>query len=492
MMAEHSRAWRRTGPIHNPRRGSRAKVIYALVLGSVLAFAALLKLILLLRAVGFEQGDPLEYINIAYTIAHATHEEWWDIRPLVYPLTLVPFIWLGERLPDVTGEAAVRLLRCVPLVFSLGSLWICAAIAHTLSNRIGAIVAALILAANPTFNQLSVSPFAEVPATFGVLCAVLVAIRTRPSFWSGGLAGTALGLACMARYQSLAFIGPFGLWMLLGRRLPRLTGFIAGLLACVAFQAALDDLAYGAPFHSLIQSAAYNVTTDEAASFYGAQPFIWYLQSVGEWLGYPTLALAVVGGVLAVAGHLRWQWLLVLGLTVTMLLWLSAIGHKELRFTSQLTPFLAIAAGHGASSVARIGPRLGRIAVVPLVGLAAIPGIVHSLSLNLTFNPGFVEGPKMVAAEHSGAVLGTIPWFIARPYVHNRIELVRADVDRWHDREYMTQVLERSDYLLLREYDFATDRTIQRLVDRQYRTVETYPEQVVLLEKRSGSTPRGR
>jgi hypothetical protein len=467
-------------------------VIYALIIASILACAALLKLILLLRAVGFEQGDPLEYINIAYTIAHRTHEEWWDIRPLVYPLTLVPFIWLGERLPDATGEASVRLLRCIPLAFAIGCLWMCAAIGHTLSGRIGAMFAALILAANPIFNQLSVSPFAEIPATFGVLCAVLVAIRTRPSFLSGGLAGVALGLACMARYQSLAFIAPFALWMLLGRRLPRLAGFIAGLLACVAFQAALDELAYGAPFHSLIQSATYNVMTDEAANFYGAQPFNWYLESVGEWLGYPALALALLGSVFALTGRLRWQWLLVLGLVVTMLLWLSAIAHKELRFTSQLTPFLAIAAGHGASSVARIRPRLGTMAVVPLIGLVVIPGIGKSLSLDLSFNPGFVEGPKLVAAEHPGAVLGTIPWFVARPYTHNRIELVRADVDRWHDREYMTRVLERSDYLLLREYDFATDRVIQRLVDSQYRTMETYPDQVVLLEKRRGSAPRGR
>jgi hypothetical protein len=296
--------------------------------------------------------------------------------------------------------------------------------------------------------------------------------------------GLALGLACMARYQSLAFIAPFGLWMLLSGRGVRLIGFIVGMSGCVIMQALLDWLAYGMPFHSLIQSAAYNVTTDEAASFYGAEPFTWYVATVGEWLGYPTAILAAVGVAVCWKSEKRWEWALVLGLAVTMLVWLSAIAHKEPRFTSQLMPFLAIAAGHGVWRVAQLRRPLGPIVAATAIVLATAPGVWQSLSLDLIHNPGFVEGPKVVATERPGAVLGTIPWFIARPYTYGRIELVRADVDRWDDRGYIESVIERADYLLLREYDFATDRAIARLVDSQFRTLESYPEQVVLLERR--------
>ena len=104
--------------------------------------------------------------------------------------------------------------------------------------------------------------------------------------------------------------------------------------------------------------------------------------------------------------------------------------------------------------------------------------------MDLSHNPGFVLGVKRVAENQPGAVLGSIPWFIARPYTYGKINLIRADVDRWSDREYMAEVIARADYILLREYDFNADRTIQRQIDGQFRTIETYPEQVVLLQNR--------
>jgi hypothetical protein len=458
--------------------------LFAPAIVLTIAVAAVLKLILLFRAVGFEQGDPLEYINIAHTITHRTGEEWWDIRPLVYPLMLVPFIRLGELFPDPTGEAAVQLLRATPLAFSVGCIAVSAAIAHLLSGRVAAVTTALLLTANPVFNQLSVSPFAEIPATFGVLCATLIAIRARPNTAAGIGAGLALGLACMARYQSLAFIAPFALWLVLSRHRLRPGGFVVGISLCIVLQAALDWLAYGAAFHSLIQSAAYNVTTDEAASFYGAEPFGWYIATIGNWLGYLPAILSLVGVAALWKSSRRFAWMLVLGLAVVMLLWLSAIAHKEARFTSQVVPFLAVAAGHGAALIARFRRPLGPILTTLALCLSIGFGIRQSLTLDLIFNPGFVEGPKLVAAERPGAVLGTIPWFIARPYTYGRIELIRADVDAWADRAYMESVIERADYILLREYDFASDRAIARLVDSQFRTRETYPEQVVLLERR--------
>ncbi|MFN0071346.1 MAG: hypothetical protein ACKVVP_07635 [Chloroflexota bacterium] len=483
-----------TPPNHVPVRvGSihpSGSFVYPVSLALVLLGAATLKLVLLSRSLGFEQGDPLEYINIAHTIAYGTGEEWWDIRPLLFPLVLVPLIWLGDWLPDPTGDVAVRLLRLAPLLFSLGCIAVGASIARTLSGRLGAVVTAFVLATNSIFNQLSVAPFAEIPATFGVLCAALIAIRGGISIRSGLMCAIALGLACMARYQSLAFIAPFGLWMLLTRRPRRLIGFIGGLVGCTAMQAGLDLIAYGAPFHSLIQSATYNVTSDEAASFYGSDPFIWYIQTVGEWFGYPALVLAAIGSFIGLRSASRGSWALILGLALTMIFWLSAIAHKEPRFTSQIAPFLAIGAGHGAWYLIHNRPAWTQLIGILAIAGATLPGIWQTMLLNLTFNPGFVDGPKRVSNDHPGAVLGTIPWFIARPYTFGRIQLVRADVDRWSDRAYMAEIVEQSDYILLREYDFASDRFIQRLVDSKFRTIERYPDQVVLLQNRQRAEPR--
>src|SRR6266511_1926994 len=86
----------------------------------LVAGAAALKLWFWLQAYGFEQGDPLEYLNLGHSIAFQTGERWWDIRPILYPVLLAPILWIGQFLPDATGEAAVKAVRLFPLVCSLG------------------------------------------------------------------------------------------------------------------------------------------------------------------------------------------------------------------------------------------------------------------------------------------------------------------------------------------------------------------------------------
>src|SRR6266508_4063110 len=178
----------------------------------VIVGAAALKLWFWTQAYGFEQGDPLEYLNIGYAIAFQTGERWWDIRPILYPMLLAPILWVGQILPDATGEATVKAVRLFPLVCSLGVLAALIALGRSLGSIASGIAAALMLAVSPIFTQLSVSPFAEIPATLCVLLAGWALITADRSPRRYLVAGLAMGIGAMIRYQSLAFIGPLALW----------------------------------------------------------------------------------------------------------------------------------------------------------------------------------------------------------------------------------------------------------------------------------------
>jgi len=481
----------------------------ALVLG-----ALALRLVLLARADGFEQGDPVEYVNIAYKIAFGIGIPWWDLRPLLLSLIYVPILYLAQLWPDPTGEVMVRALRLVSVVFSLGAVWLVYQIGRRLGGEVVGLVSGLLVAVNPVFNELSVSTFAEVPSTFFVLLALRCLLHTTPRRWLFG--GLAMGAACMIRYQAIAFVAPIGVWALLtetraerrerraesGRPTPLswlvspLSFLVAGLAVAVLAQALIEIVAYGRPFHSLLVSFDYNVTSGLAPLEFGAEPFEWYALRVDEWFGLFPLALVLLGWPNLVRGPRVWGWRLIGLAAVAMFLVLSALPHKELRFMAQVSPLLALFAGGGAGRLCawlggcsseratRAGAILGAIVL-----LAAGPLLVASLRLDLSANVAYTDGPKRAAEIKPGGVLGTIPWFVPRPYTGTRLTLERMDRRIWEDRDRVAQTIEQSDFLLFPEYWLLEDRYVDRLVDARFRTIESYDNGVVLLQSKRLAEP---
>ena len=211
-----------TNDVAHARRAGLRRLPWPLL--TLLTLAAILRLALWDRAYGFEQGDPVEYVNIAYRIAFGVGIEWWDLRPLLLSLLYVPVMLVMQWWPDPTGEAMVRALPLVGVLFSLGSVVVTYAIGRRLGGEIVGLTAGLLVAVNPVFNRLSVTTFAEVPSTFFVLLVVWLLVRSghgadsaadgvgdgsmcaarRAFLDSVTLAGLALGLGCMIRYQAIA------------------------------------------------------------------------------------------------------------------------------------------------------------------------------------------------------------------------------------------------------------------------------------------------
>jgi hypothetical protein len=527
----------------------------------LLALALGLRLVLWDRAVGFEQGDPLEYVNIAYKLAFGIGIEWWDLRPLLLSLLYVPVLYAAQLWPDPTGEAMVRALRLVSVLFGVGLVGLTYLLGRALAGGPGRVLAGevvalgagLLVAVNPVVNRMSVSTFAEVPSTFFVVLCLWLLVRASDSAAPGGArrlalgAGIALGVGCMIRYQAIFFLPPVGVCVAavalvrawngphppapspvrgrggageaLGTVLdPKswsgalIYGFGGGLLLAILAQGLIELLAYGRPFHSLLASFEYNVTSGLAPVEFGEEPFGWFLTEIPSWLGLLSAGLVVIGLTALVRGPSVAGWRLVALAGLAMFLALSILPHKETRFMAQVLPLLALLAAQGALTIGRLvllplvrlrergsggegrsrGPAgvgflasggAGLVAAVLLVAAAA-PMLAASRALDLTANISYVEGVKRAAELKPGGTLGTIPWLVARPYAGTRLTLERMDRNVWSRRDEVARTVEQSDFLLFPEYWLLEDPQVDKLVDARFRSIEAYDDGVVLYEAR--------
>ena len=60
------------------------------------------------------------------------------------------------------------------------------------------------------------------------------------------------------------------------------------------------------------------------------------------------------------------------------------------------------------------------------------------------------------------------------------------------DRDYVTRTVQESDFLLFPEYWLLEEPYVRRLVDADYRTLESYPNGVVLLQNKRLDEPARR
>jgi hypothetical protein len=506
-----------------PRHGWRVVGLSVSALGLFGAILAL-RLVLWWRAEGFEQGDPVEYVNIAYKITFGVGIEWWDLRPLLLSLIYVPVLYVAQWWPDPTGEVMVKALRLVGVAFATGATALVYLLGRRLGGEIVGLGAALLVGVNSIFNRLAVSTFAEVPSTCFVLLSIWLLVLSYERWSDGGdrrggaglafWAGLALGVGSMMRYQAIFFLPAIGLWLVLAEcgkaggdivaRVRAVLGwrsstfwFGAGLGVAAIAQGAIEWIAYGRPFHSLIASFEYNVTSGLAPVEFGAEPFDWFVRETPDWFGVVPGVLALIGATAMLRGPRAAEWRLV-GLTAaTMFVALSALPHKEDRFMAQVLPLLALFAAHGAVRLQVTGYRLQRhvvsAAVASVLLLAgAVPMLLASWSLDLTANLAYVDGPKRAAQIKPGAVMGTIPWFVPRPYSGTRLTLTRMDRNVWKDHELVARTIEESDFLLFPEYWLLEDREIDKLVDARFRSIRAYDNGVVLYENRQIEEPSRR
>ena len=107
---------------------------------------------------------------------------------------------------------------------------------------------AAILAANPDFVFQALQPMSDIPATCWSLAGIFCARRSRTDYRYAALAGFAFGVAALVRPTSILLLP--ALIVFLGIDFRRLATFGLGGLPALAFFAAYNVAAFGAPFRT--------------------------------------------------------------------------------------------------------------------------------------------------------------------------------------------------------------------------------------------------
>ena len=204
------------------------------------------------------------------------------------------------------------------------------------------------------------------------------------SLWELALAGSAMGLAFAARYQSAILILAALAWFVrIGRARPSaVAAVIAGIAVTCAAGLLLDRWGYAvwtfAPWNYLDA----NLLQGTAARRFGASPWWWYLTKIPVAAGPPIGVLLLLGVPLAWwrRPHNPLTWI-----TLTFFLAHTVLGHKELRFLFPLllaVPFLVFLALDATPAAAAwwLHSRTGRVIGVSLLLLDGL-GLALRLSI---------------------------------------------------------------------------------------------------------------
>jgi hypothetical protein len=249
------------------------------------------------------------------------------LRSWLFPGMAAGLMWLGEPL----GSGSWGYLTLIAAVFSALAV-VPAWVAWRWADREVDLAAAALLAAVPAlfWNELL---YFGPKALFEVLTAHLFVgsvwlVHTAEDGWlRPSLAGLIFGLCFVSRPHLGPSIGAVGGAVLLfaDDRYRRFSWLIVGATAGVAIGGALDAWTWGAPFHSIIANAHYNLIEGKA-SRWGTSPSWQYLVWVWEVspVGALTLGAALLVGMVR-RPLLAWP-------AVVLLVAHSGIPHKEYRF----------------------------------------------------------------------------------------------------------------------------------------------------------------
>ena len=195
-----------------------------------------------------------------------------------------------------------------------------------------------------------------------------------------------LTLAVGLRLQNGLFcLGALAMLLSERRRKEAAVLFALLLLGAVAY-GAVDQLTWGAPFHSARQYLRFNLIEGRSSSF-GTAPFFHYVQALVTTEGLtmiPVVALTAYGARTRPAIPL-----IALGFFVVH----SFIPHKELRFLFPIIPLLCAQAALGLDRLADRSAGWGLIALAT-VSLATLP--------TLTFGRLGIWNPSGSAIDYAG------------------------------------------------------------------------------------------
>lgn len=298
------------------------------------------EIFLLLPSFGFAQGDwNPHFFNYGTLYIYLVGIPAVILRllpdPSQFPAGLAPLYLLGRIITAILGATSVLVLY----------------LAVRSEHRSGARTSALLLALCPLHVVSSWYATVDVPATFFLTLAFLLAIRgsRRPTARIGTLSGVAVGLAAATKYNTGLFVIPVLLAPLLAKPkkwswswfLGTVAGAIAAFVtACPFFWT--DEFRRDLLFelrHAEVGGTLAFVGTGSGWSYH-------LLHGLPAGLGYAMLAAVLLGVIAAIRSRSVVKRLSLLW----VVLYLVAIGvskERFIRYLVPLTPFLCVLAAAG-------------------------------------------------------------------------------------------------------------------------------------------------
>lgn len=336
------------------RMGTNGPLLPILLLALVLraAVAALLPSIV-------HPDETFQYLEQAYRVVAGRGMVPWEyvvgVRSWVIPGLLIPLAaaghWLSPQ-PDLYLGGVCALMIGLSLT-SVAAVWFIAKV-HSGNNRIGAVLAALLMAVWPETVMFAPHVLADTLSGATLIAGLACATpRGRAGRRRVVATGLLLGLTVALRIQLGPAVAVAVLALAPFRFRAHLIAFGLALAAPLLAFGLVDWATWGAPFHSTLANLRANA--GGVADTFGVEPWSWYL--TGEWNRWDA-PVAVLIAATAALGALRAP--LPASVLTVIVVTFSAVAHKEYRFLYPALPILLCLSGIGTASAAGYLLRLMR------------------------------------------------------------------------------------------------------------------------------------
>lgn len=232
-------------------------------------------------------------------------------------------------------DAKMYVIRLLHAAFSVITIILGYKITEHYSNKKNARIAGLLLAIYWFMPMLSVRNLVEVVCVPFLLYATWLIIKAEANNKQTTFlyAGLIAGLAFSIRFQSLFFVGGFGLYLLIKKQFKPAILFGLGAFACMALiQGLIDYNTWGRPFAEFFEYVNYNMHSPYA---YSTQPWYNYFLTLGGIL-IPPVSLFLLFGYFKL-----WRKYLLLFLPAFLFLaFHSYFPNKQERFIFPIVPFI--------------------------------------------------------------------------------------------------------------------------------------------------------
>ncbi len=274
--------------------------------------------------------DASVYVGMAKAIASIGSQGLWEpLRPVIWPLILSPFHWLGMDLLVVAN--------LLQFAMGIGVMFLVFRLTQDSFGELAADWALAFVALSPLLVFYEHQLLTEQPAVFFALLAVFF-LRKRPVF-----AGMFAGLSFLTKFPMGLVFFAIVCVTLTDRRFAKTVLVGAGFSIPVICFLGFNVVLYGNPFASII--AANDVIKTSGLWLYQRGVIFYPLALLFENLFF---AFAIPGLVLAFKKNRA-----VLFVALAIFGYLLLLPHKEVRFLPLVLPFICILAGAGWSLLHR-------------------------------------------------------------------------------------------------------------------------------------------